>query len=464
MRNLVGLNQIYRPKRFSDLCGQKLITAILQSGVRNNIIPQQILLSGGSGLGKTTIGRILASTLLCHQLVEINGILEPCLTCVSCNYVRDNSHPDLIEIDAASFGGKDEIKDISIKSSYSPIISKYKIYIIDEAHGITNAGGQAFLKTLEEPPNHVIFILCTTDPEKMLVTNRSRCVELKVCEPNFEEKAELVKNILVNENIKLEESEISDLINFSSSELGIRGLLTNLSKVINIKRSEELISVAETLEIPDSVRIISLINLYLEGNEREVLLELRELSKKYQIAQIKYQLINILIKKLDLNLCRKLLLNLLESDNSYNKLIYSFLKEMKLEKLSNEGGKDNISYVESKISKKVKKTDEKGMLSETKKELKNKREDFNDTEKKISSEENKIYRKKTNSEIVIEFKNSFENNFLLSKLIEKCSVRVDNETLEVRAEKEVGEKLIEFLPEIKSAITGMGYKYKFGKI
>ena len=226
----------YRPKFFSDLSGQRHIITILKGSIKERKVPQQILFSGGSGLGKTTIARVLASSLLCLTPQDKRNDFEPCGDCDSCKLIFDfkQSHSDLIEFDAASNGGKDEIKDIAQKAQYSPVLSEVKVYIIDEVHGLSGAGGQAFLKLLEEPPSHVIFMLCTTDPEKMLKTNRGRCVEFSLFKPTLEESLSNLKRITSSEGWHIDDYYLREIINSSDPDLGIRGQVTNLAKLSSV--------------------------------------------------------------------------------------------------------------------------------------------------------------------------------------------------------------------------------------
>ena len=226
----------YRPHKFSELSGQRHVIKILKSAIRDRKVPQQILFSGGSGIGKTTIARVLASSLLCTTAQDKREDFEPCGSCSSCILIADprQLHPDLIEFDAASNGGKDEIRDIANKAQYSPVLSEIKVYIIDEAHGLSGPGGQAFLKLLEEPPAHVIFMLCTTDPEKMLKTNRGRCVEFQLFRPTTEESLTNLRRIVSAEGWVIGDYYLKEIVNASDPELGVRGQVTNLAKLSGI--------------------------------------------------------------------------------------------------------------------------------------------------------------------------------------------------------------------------------------
>lgn len=261
----------YRPKYFRDLSGQKHVVAILKGSIKERRVPQQILFSGGSGLGKTTIARVLAGSLLCLTTQDKRDDFEPCGTCQSCIIVFDakQTHPDLIEFDAASNGGKDEIKDIAQKAQFSPVLSEIKVYIIDEAHGLSGAGGQAFLKLLEEPPSHVIFMLCTTDPDKMLKTNRGRCVEFALYRPTVEESLANLKRITKSEGWYIDDYYLNEIISSSDPDLGIRGQVTNLAKLSSVLSIGERVDddlIAHLLGIVSKNKIKLLFNAISEKN------------------------------------------------------------------------------------------------------------------------------------------------------------------------------------------------------
>lgn len=149
----------HRPSSFKDLVGQDILVRVLENAFTLNKIPQSILLSGSSGVGKTTTARIIALCLNC----SLGPIFEPCGLCENCLAIKNSSHPDVIEIDAASHTSIDDIKVILGDICYSPISSKFKVYIIDEVHMLSSSAFNALLKTLEEPPSSVKFILATTE-------------------------------------------------------------------------------------------------------------------------------------------------------------------------------------------------------------------------------------------------------------------------------------------------------------
>ena len=167
----------YRPKRFADVAGQDHVTVTLMNALTQGRIAHGYIFSGHRGIGKTTIARILAAALNCRNPIgsDLRPTPEPCEVCESCIEIRQGNAVDVIEIDAATNRGIDEIRELRDAARYRPSRDKYKIYILDEAHQITDAAFNALLKTLEEPPDHVIFMMATTQPEDIPQTVRSRC-------------------------------------------------------------------------------------------------------------------------------------------------------------------------------------------------------------------------------------------------------------------------------------------------
>jgi len=167
----------YRPQRFADVIGQDHVTVTLTNALLQNRIAHGYIFSGHRGIGKTTIARILAMALNCRNPIgsAARPTAEPCETCESCTEIRAGNAVDVIEIDAATNRGIDEIRELRDATRYAPSRDRYKIYILDEAHQITDAAFNALLKTLEEPPAHIIFMMATTQPEDLPQTIRSRC-------------------------------------------------------------------------------------------------------------------------------------------------------------------------------------------------------------------------------------------------------------------------------------------------
>ncbi|WP_213803422.1 DNA polymerase III subunit gamma/tau [Granulicella sp. dw_53] len=167
----------YRPQRFADVAGQDHVTVTLMNALTQQRIAHGYIFSGHRGIGKTTIARILAMALNCRNVIgsEVRPTAEPCEVCESCTEIRAGNAVDVIEIDAATNRGIDEIRELRDAARYRPARDKYKIYILDEAHQITDAAFNALLKTLEEPPDHIVFMMATTQPEDIPQTVRSRC-------------------------------------------------------------------------------------------------------------------------------------------------------------------------------------------------------------------------------------------------------------------------------------------------
>ncbi len=167
----------YRPQRFADVAGQDHVTVTLMNALTQQRIAHGYIFSGHRGIGKTTIARILAMALNCRNAIgtEIRPTAEPCEVCESCTEIKAGNAVDVIEIDAATNRGIDEIRELRDAARYRPSRDKYKIYILDEAHQITDAAFNALLKTLEEPPDHIVFMMATTQPEDIPQTVRSRC-------------------------------------------------------------------------------------------------------------------------------------------------------------------------------------------------------------------------------------------------------------------------------------------------
>ena len=201
----------YRPQRFSDVAGQDHVTRTLLNALSQNRIAHGYIFSGHRGIGKTTIARILAMALNCRT--EIGSAQrptpEPCEVCESCTEIRAGNAVDVIEIDAATNRGIDEIRELRDAARYRPARDRYKIYILDEAHQITDAAFNALLKTLEEPPDHVIFMMATTQPEDIPQTIRSRSQHFSFHAVSFEDILKELRGIAAKENVGADEMALS---------------------------------------------------------------------------------------------------------------------------------------------------------------------------------------------------------------------------------------------------------------
>ena len=201
----------YRPQRFADVAGQDHVTRTLLNALSQNRIAHGYIFSGHRGIGKTTIARILAQALNCRT--EIGSAQrptpEPCGVCDSCVEIRQGNAVDVIEIDAATNRGIDEIRELRDAARYAPARDRYKIYILDEAHQITDAAFNALLKTLEEPPSHVVFMMATTEPENIPQTIRSRCQHFSFHAVKFDDILAQLKGIAAHEQVETEEAALA---------------------------------------------------------------------------------------------------------------------------------------------------------------------------------------------------------------------------------------------------------------
>jgi DNA polymerase-3 subunit gamma/tau len=201
----------YRPQRFADVAGQDHVTRTLLNALQQNRIAHGYIFSGHRGIGKTTIARILAMALNCRTEVGTpeRPTPEPCGTCDACVEIRRGNAVDVIEIDAATNRGIDEIRELRDAARYAPSRDRYKVYILDEAHQITEAAFNALLKTLEEPPAHVIFMMATTEPENIPQTIRSRCQHFSFHAVKFDDILAQLKMIAVEEKVAAEDDALA---------------------------------------------------------------------------------------------------------------------------------------------------------------------------------------------------------------------------------------------------------------
>lgn len=219
-----ALYRTYRPICFEDVAGQSHIVKTLQNAITQNKIAHAYLFCGPRGTGKTSIAKIFAKTVNCE------GENKPCRQCDNCLAVENNSHPDIIEIDAASNNGVEEVRNLIEKVKYAPLKGKYKVYIIDEVHMMSPSAFNALLKTIEEPPAHVIFILATTEPHKVLPTIISRCQRFDFTKVPEKEMTERIKYILDKENIQCEDEVIRIVTQLADG--GMRDALSIMDQCI----------------------------------------------------------------------------------------------------------------------------------------------------------------------------------------------------------------------------------------
>src|SRR5438477_5274318 len=191
----------WRPKRFTELAGQEHVVRALTNALERGRLHHAYLLTGTRGVGKTTIARILAKSLNC-----VNGVTAtPCGVCAACTEIDSGRFVDLLELDAASNTGIDNMREILDNARYAPTVGRYKVYLIDEVHMLSKAAFNSMLKTLEEPPEHVKFVLATTDPQKIPVTVLSRCLQFNLKQLPSSLIVERLMHILAAETIASDE-------------------------------------------------------------------------------------------------------------------------------------------------------------------------------------------------------------------------------------------------------------------
>jgi DNA polymerase-3 subunit gamma/tau len=222
----------YRPQRFADVVGQDHVTRTLLNALAQGRTAHGYIFSGHRGIGKTTVARILAMALNCRSAVGSaeRPTPEPCGACVACTEVRAGNAVDVIEIDAATNRGIDEIRELREAARYNPARDRYKIYILDEAHQITDAAFNALLKTLEEPPDHVVFMMATTQPEDIPQTIRSRCQHFSFHAVRFEDILQQLRQIAEQEQIAAEETALALLA--EAGDGSIRDALSVMDQAI----------------------------------------------------------------------------------------------------------------------------------------------------------------------------------------------------------------------------------------
>ncbi|MGB7133100.1 MAG: DNA polymerase III subunit gamma/tau [Candidatus Sulfotelmatobacter sp.] len=197
----------YRPQKFSEVIGQEHVTRTLQNALEQGRTAHGYIFSGHRGIGKTTVARILAAALNCRSNNQPS--VEPCGICESCTEIRAGNSVDVIEIDAATNRGIDEIRELREAARYRPARDRFKIYILDEAHQITDAAFNALLKTLEEPPDHIVFMLATTQPEDIPQTIRSRCQHFSFRAVKFDDIVGQLRDLVGREGIKADDDALA---------------------------------------------------------------------------------------------------------------------------------------------------------------------------------------------------------------------------------------------------------------
>lgn len=237
----VALYRQWRPQRFADIVGQEHVVRTLRNALVNDRLAHAYLFCGPRGTGKTTAAKLLAKAVNCPNLAD--G--EPCNACPTCEQITEGRSVDVLEIDAASNRGIDEIRELRDKSRYAPAAARRKVYIIDEVHMLTNEAFNALLKTLEEPPAHVLFVLATTDPQKVPLTILSRCQRFDFHRFAEEQISERLRLVAADRGVTVDEAGLSAIAR--AAEGGMRDALSLLDQVMAFSGSE--VALADVLAV-----------------------------------------------------------------------------------------------------------------------------------------------------------------------------------------------------------------------
>ena len=278
------LARLYRPKSFETVVGQEIVVKALSNAINQNRLHHAYLLTGTRGVGKTTIARILAKCLNC----ETGQTSTPCEQCPTCTQINDNRFLDLIEIDAASKTKVEDTRDLLDNVQYAPNQGRMKVYLIDEVHMLSNHSFNALLKTLEEPPSHCIFILATTDPQKIPATIISRCIQLKLSPLNTHEIEQQLAWVLKQESINFAQDALKLIAKAACGSMRDALSLTDqaiaynqsditydaTAHMLGVASSEPLLALFEAILLQDASTILAQVELIKkEGAKFDAVLE-----------------------------------------------------------------------------------------------------------------------------------------------------------------------------------------------
>jgi len=278
----LALYRQYRPMDFDSVVGQDYVIRILKNQICAGRVGHAYLFTGIRGTGKTSIAKIFARAINCPHNEKGN----PCNVCEVCKNIEKSGIMDIIEIDAASNRGVDEIREIREKVKYPPTLGKYKVYIIDEVHMLTKEAFNALLKTLEEPPSHAVFLLATTEPDKLPATILSRCQRFDIRPISQEQIAQQIHYIIEDIGIQMDEDAVQ-LVAFRG-ENSMRDALSLLDQIIDLKPTGDLIRYQDVLDftgMADDVQLSNLLSAILEQNAEDALTQMHALSAKGKDAR-----------------------------------------------------------------------------------------------------------------------------------------------------------------------------------
>jgi len=276
METNVVLYRKYRPQSFGEIIGQQHVVQTLVNAVNANTISHAYLFTGPRGSGKTSIARIFAKAINCENTKNA----EPCNVCSSCTEIMGSGAIDLVEVDAASHTGVDEVRELISGIQFSPAKSKYKIFIIDECHQLSKSAANALLKTLEEPPAHAIFMLATTEAHKMIPTIISRCQRFDFKRLQVAEIIQKLEFILKKEGIKADPAALSLIaLNARGSFRDAESLLDKCINFVGQDGKLDVKEIKELLGIVDVSIISNFIDLLILKNTKEAIVTINQLAE-----------------------------------------------------------------------------------------------------------------------------------------------------------------------------------------
>jgi DNA polymerase-3 subunit gamma/tau len=278
MNNRKVLSLKYRPQNFDQLIGQESMSIAIQNAIKMDRVPNAYLLTGIRGVGKTTTARIIAKAINCNKHFGEEKESKEKEYC-HCEAIIDSNHIDILEMDAASKTGIDDIREILDSSQYLPATAKYKVFIIDEVHMLSKQAFNALLKTLEEPPPHLKFILATTEVKKIPITILSRCQRFDLRRIKMDEMKEFLKEIATKEHARIEDKALAIIA--KSSEGSVRDALSILDQaIITFNLQDQEISeekLRDMLGLADQTRVIELLSFIVKGSQQETLKEAEDI-------------------------------------------------------------------------------------------------------------------------------------------------------------------------------------------
>ena len=290
----LALYRKYRPRDFDSVVGQAYVTRILKNQILSGRVGHAYLFSGIRGTGKTSTAKIFARAINCEHNVDGN----PCNVCETCKNIERPGVMDIIEIDGASNRGVDEIREIREKVKYPPTIGKYKVYIIDEVHMLTKEAFNALLKTLEEPPEHIVFILATTEPNKLPTTILSRCQRFDIKPISQADIVGQMKKILADIKVDIEDDALQLIAYRGDSSM--RDALSLLDQVIDIQKDGEPITEAEVLEffgMADDESIFNLTQAVFAGDQGAALTQFKAIRDAGRDSALVYDQLTEMLRR-----------------------------------------------------------------------------------------------------------------------------------------------------------------------